>query len=590
MTLAMERTQVLIVGAGPAGSVAAAMLRKQGREVVMLEREQFPRFSIGESLLPQSMEYIEAAGLLRDVVEAGFQHKNGATFVRGERQTEFDFRDRFSPGWGTTYQVQRADFDHLLAKGAQRMGADLRFGHEVLAVEPGETPRVTARAPDGREYVIEADFILDASGFARLLPRLLKLEAPSNFPARGAIFTHVQDNIPVGTFDRNKILITTHPEHVDVWYWTIPFSNGCCSLGVVAEKTFLDRYQGSDVERLQAIVGEDPNLTRLLANAKWDVMPVRQIMGYSSNVSSLWGPGYALLGNAGRVPRPGVLLGRDHCLQVGAARVGMPGAQVRGRAGRLGTRLLHPAARRCENVPPLRRVLVRGRLPEDHLPPGAAARRAPHDLLDPGRLCVGHEESLRGRQRSPPGGTGRAVRRLTALLLSAALAACTATPPRAAVPLPELRLAPSALGHDLSLQQQLHFSFGQQQRDLDALLEVDAQEVRLAVQALGQSGVRLSWDGEAPATTTRTVASGVGAWRARARRPAVHAVARRGDQARRCPAPWTLQDEGGVRRLMRDGAVWLQVERQGEGRYLLENRADGYRLQIESAGQEVQAP
>src|SRR5688572_7686065 len=98
MTLAMERTQVLIVGAGPAGSVAAAMLCKQGRDVVMLEREQFPRFSIGESLLPQSMEYIEAAGLLQDVVEAGFQHKNGATFVRGERQTEFDFRDRFSPG------------------------------------------------------------------------------------------------------------------------------------------------------------------------------------------------------------------------------------------------------------------------------------------------------------------------------------------------------------------------------------------------------------------------------------------------------------------------------------------------------------
>ncbi|HEY5781209.1 MAG TPA: NAD(P)/FAD-dependent oxidoreductase [Lysobacter sp.] len=304
MTLAMERTQVLIVGAGPAGSVAAAMLRKQGRDVVMLEREQFPRFSIGESLLPQSMEYIEAAGLLRDVVEAGFQYKNGATFVRGERQTEFDFRDRFSPGWGTTYQVQRADFDHLLAKGAQRMGADLRFGHEVLAVDPGETPRVTVRSPDGREYVIEADFILDASGFARLLPRLLKLEAPSNFPARGAIFTHVQDNIPVGTFDRNKILITTHPEHVDVWYWTIPFSNGCCSLGVVAEKAFLDRYQGTDVERLQAIVGEDPNLTRLLANAKWDVMPVRQIMGYSSNVSSLWGPGYALLGNAGEFLDP----------------------------------------------------------------------------------------------------------------------------------------------------------------------------------------------------------------------------------------------------------------------------------------------
>lgn len=301
----VERTEVLIIGAGPAGSVAAAMLRQQGRQVLILEREQFPRFSIGESLLPQSMEYIQAAGLLKDVVEAGFQYKNGAAFVRGERQTEFDFRDKFSPGWGTTYQVQRANFDDVLARGAERLGAQLRFQHEVLAVEPGEQPRVAVRSPEGEEYVVEADFLLDASGFGRLLPRLLKLESPSNFPVRGAIFTHVRDHIGHDAgFDRNKILITTHPEHVDVWYWTIPFSNGTCSLGVVAELDFLKRYEGSDLQRLQTLVGEDPNLSRLLAQAEWGVMPVRQITGYSANVSSLWGPGYALLGNAGEFLDP----------------------------------------------------------------------------------------------------------------------------------------------------------------------------------------------------------------------------------------------------------------------------------------------
>ena len=305
MTSSTERTEILIVGAGPAGSVAAALLRQQGRQVVMIEREQFPRFSIGESLLPQSMEYIERAGLLQDVVQAGFQYKNGAAFVRGERTTDFDFRDKFSPGWGTTYQVQRADFDHVLASGARRMGADLRFGHEVLAMRPGERPSVDVRDPDGREYTLEADFVLDASGFGRLLPRLLKLESPSNFPVRGAIFTHVRDHIAADAgFDRNKILITTHPEHVDVWYWTIPFSNGCCSLGVVAEPSFLDRYEGDDLQKLQAIVGEDPNLTRLLARAEWAVLPVRRITGYSANVNSLWGEGYALLGNAGEFLDP----------------------------------------------------------------------------------------------------------------------------------------------------------------------------------------------------------------------------------------------------------------------------------------------
>lgn len=305
MALAVEKTEILIIGAGPAGSVAAALLRKQGRQVLMLERQQFPRFSIGESLLPQSMEYIEAAGLLRDVVEAGFQHKNGAAFLHGERTTSFDFRDKSSPGWGTTYQVQRADFDHVLARGAERMGATLRFGDEVLSVQPGARPAVTVRRPDGSEYRIEAEFILDASGFARLLPRLLGLETPSNFPVRGALFCHVRDHIAADAgFDRNKILITTHPEHIDVWYWTIPFSNGCCSLGVVAEPSFLDRHEGDDLQKLQAIVGEEPTLARLLENAEWGVLPVRRITGYSANVKSLWGEGYALLGNAGEFLDP----------------------------------------------------------------------------------------------------------------------------------------------------------------------------------------------------------------------------------------------------------------------------------------------
>ena len=98
----LQQTDVVIIGAGPSGAVAAALLRRQGRRVLVLEREQFPRFSIGESLLPQSMEYLEAAGMLREVVEAGFQYKNGAAFARGDRYTDFDFRDKFSPGWSTT--------------------------------------------------------------------------------------------------------------------------------------------------------------------------------------------------------------------------------------------------------------------------------------------------------------------------------------------------------------------------------------------------------------------------------------------------------------------------------------------------------
>ncbi|WP_416052873.1 NAD(P)/FAD-dependent oxidoreductase [Cupriavidus basilensis] len=299
-----EQVDVLIIGAGPAGSVAAGLLRKRGIDVLVIEKETFPRFSIGESLLPQSMAYIEEAGMLQAVVEAGFQYKNGAAFVRGDRYTDFDFRDKFSAGWGTTYQVQRARFDDVLIREAQKQGAEVRFKHQVSAADlEGEQPCVTVRDPDGKAYQVRARFLLDASGFGRVLPRLLDLESPSHFPVRSAIFTHVEDRIPLGTFDRNKIRVSVHPEHVDVWYWTIPFSDGRCSQGVVAEKRFLDQYTGTETERLRALVSEEPGLAKLLANADWDT-PARQIAGYSANVKSLWGKGYALLGNAGEFLDP----------------------------------------------------------------------------------------------------------------------------------------------------------------------------------------------------------------------------------------------------------------------------------------------
>lgn len=299
-----EHTDILIIGAGPAGSVAAGLLRKQGRQVLILEKEQFPRFSIGESLLPQSMEYIQEAGMLQAVVEAGFQYKNGAAFACGERRTQFDFREKFSCGWSTTYQVQRADFDKVLADCAETAGATVRYRHEVFAIDvDGDKPSVCVRSPDGEEYRVSANFLLDASGFGRILPRLLKLEAPSNFPTRGALFTHVQDGVAPGTFDRNKILVTVHPKHHDVWFWTIPFSNGRCSLGVVARTEFLDQYAGNETERLRAIVAEDPGLSKLLHAAVWDT-PARKIIGYAANVKSLWGKNYALLGNAGEFLDP----------------------------------------------------------------------------------------------------------------------------------------------------------------------------------------------------------------------------------------------------------------------------------------------
>jgi flavin-dependent dehydrogenase len=294
----------LIIGAGPAGSISASILQKAGHRVLVLERELFPRFSIGESLLPQCMEYIEEAGMLEAVNAAGFQRKNGAIFQRQGCYSGFDFSEQFSTGWSETFEVQRAPFDKLLADEAERAGVEIRYRHEITAVDvEKECPTVTCRLPDGAMETVGGKFLLDASGFGRVLPRLLNLESPSDFPVRASLFTHIQDNISDTTYDRDKIIITVHPDHRDVWYWLIPFANGRCSIGVVAEPDFFANYKGGVDANLKSIVEEDPALGKLLAHANWDT-PARQITGYSANVKQLCSNKYALLGNAGEFLDP----------------------------------------------------------------------------------------------------------------------------------------------------------------------------------------------------------------------------------------------------------------------------------------------
>ncbi|UOA10588.1 NAD(P)/FAD-dependent oxidoreductase [Methylobacter sp. S3L5C] len=295
--------KVIIIGAGPSGSIAGALLHNSGHQVTILERQQFPRFSIGESLLPQCMEFIQQAGMMDAVVNAGFQFKNGASFAYKDQHTEFNFEDKFTAGIGTTFQVQRGRFDEILANEVVRMGVDIRWQTEVTAVDfSGDKPKLDVRNPSGEVTTYEADFVLDASGFGRILPRLLDLESPSGFPVRKALFGHIEDRIDDAQFDRNKIRITVHPDHKDVWLWVIPFSNGRSSVGVVAQTDFFQTWDCNDIA-LKDIINQDDSLRTLLKNAVFDDK-INAITGYAANVKSLYGKGYALLGNAGEFLDP----------------------------------------------------------------------------------------------------------------------------------------------------------------------------------------------------------------------------------------------------------------------------------------------
>lgn len=289
---------VAVIGAGPAGSVASALLRKKGYQVCVLEKQHFPRFVIGESLLPHCMEMLEEAGFADAVrAEPGFQLKNGAAFSWGSRYTEFDFTDKFSDGPGTTYQVRRAVFDKILIGEAAKQGVEVRFGHGVTAFDnSGDFARLNIETDTGESYELTAKFVLDASGYGRVLPRLLNLETPSHLPPRQAHFTHIDDNITHPKFDRNKILITTHPQHRDVWIWLIPFGDNRCSIGVVGTP---DKLVGESETVLKKFVYECPMLNEILDKAVWENdFPFRSIQGYSANVKSLYGRHFALLGNA----------------------------------------------------------------------------------------------------------------------------------------------------------------------------------------------------------------------------------------------------------------------------------------------------
>ena len=334
---------VLIIGAGPSGSMSAALLAKRGYDVLVLERQKFPRFSIGESLLASSAGMLQDAGMLDAVMNGGFQFKNGAAFVRNEEYSEFNFADKFSEGLPFTFQVPRAQFDQVLADEAARSGARIRYEVEITAADvSGERPVITSKA-GGEVETHRPRFVLDASGFGRTLPRLLDLDRPADFPERTAVFVHVKDNIVSGAFDRQKIRVGVHPTKMDVWSWLIPFSNGHCSLGVVASREHHARFPGTLEERLWALIAEEPPLRTLLSNAH-AVRPVGEITGYASKVSRMHGPGFALLGNAAEFLDPVFSSGVTIAMKSATLAAGLLDRQFRGEAADWDAEFAEPLA------------------------------------------------------------------------------------------------------------------------------------------------------------------------------------------------------------------------------------------------------
>ncbi len=289
---------VLVIGAGPAGSTAAALLAHAGHHVVCIERGYFPRYSIGESLLPRCNELLAEAGLLEAVEERRYMVKRGARFKSENVEERFCFANGLPGTYPTTFQVPRDDFDQTLATRARALGADVRFGLEAEAVEwldEGVRLSVRDRESDATG-VLTARFLLDCSGFGRVLPRLLHLEGPKTLAPRGAYFTMVEgDERPSGD-EEGDIWITTTCG--GPWIWIIPFADGRTSVGAVAPQATFDALSGCNRDKLWTLLRADDNAWQRLSHAQ-PVLQTMKLSGWSAAVDQLCGPRWAIAGSAG---------------------------------------------------------------------------------------------------------------------------------------------------------------------------------------------------------------------------------------------------------------------------------------------------
>lgn len=291
-----ESIDVLVIGAGPSGCVSASYLQKNNINVKIVEKSKFPRYVIGESLLPKCMEHFEEVGLLDCLQEKNFEKKHGARFLKKDVVCNFDFSIKHTKGWGWTWQVPRDDFDNTLAIEVQKKGVTIDFEHEVIDVTfDGSNSKTIVKDKDGNLKTIHSKFIIDSSGYGRVLPRLLDLDIPSKLPDHSSIFAQVKDiNRPEGT---EGTLITFDVIDTNLWLWVIPFSNGNTSIGFVGKTEFINSYKGTPTEILQEMMKVSDYYYDRFKNVDFLFEP-KIIQNFSKSVKQLYGDGYALTGNS----------------------------------------------------------------------------------------------------------------------------------------------------------------------------------------------------------------------------------------------------------------------------------------------------
>jgi flavin-dependent dehydrogenase len=294
-----ETCDVLIIGGGPAGSTAAALLAERGIDVVLLEKDAHPRFHIGESLLPRNLQILERLGVHADVAAMGV-HKPGAEFVSDEtgQSVAFPFACSLNQAYTHAYQVRRSEFDTALFANAKSRGARVaertRVTEVAFASAAGERARVTAAQDDGTTRHIDARFVLDASGRDTFIAGKLRSKQSNKHINNTAVFAHYRG--VSARAGETAGYISVHLTE-NGWFWLIPLTGDVMSVGFVGNPAAYRRPQSNMEQFLNERLDASPTVSARMVGAE-RISEVHATGNYSYCAASAGGDGWMLIGDA----------------------------------------------------------------------------------------------------------------------------------------------------------------------------------------------------------------------------------------------------------------------------------------------------
>jgi flavin-dependent dehydrogenase len=297
-----KSTKILVIGGGPGGSTAATLLAREGFEVTLLEQAHFPRYHIGESLLPSMLEILDLLGVREKLEAHGFVRKEGAYLEWGPERWALNFGE-MSGNLTYSFQVVRSEFDQLLLEHARSQGALAFEGVEVRSLSfDGPRPvsahwvrKVDNGDPAG-EGDIAFDYLIDASGrWSLMSTRYLRNRHYHKIFQNVGIWGYWKGADRMATGRDGDIAVSSIPNG---WLWGIPLHDGTMSVGVVMHKETVTAKKPVDVEAIYAqAIQDSPLITDILRDAEL-VSPVQSEMDYSYASENFCGPGYFMVGDA----------------------------------------------------------------------------------------------------------------------------------------------------------------------------------------------------------------------------------------------------------------------------------------------------